>query len=279
MKQFLLLIFISLIIISCTNSSSSSPAQPEQGQRTLLQTNDGEVFAMASSTNNTATNKCPNDMVEVQGMYCPSVINKCLRWLDKDQSAKANGGEGPVRCAEFAPTKCLSKEKKFMHFCMDTYEFPNVKGELPKVEMTWTEAKQSCEGEGKRLCKDYEWTFAAEGELMKPYPYGDGFHRDNTVCNIDKPWVDPWKNSFRVVDQRVSSGSMTSCKSDFGISDMAGNADEWVVNSSHHPYVSGLKGGHWAIGSRNRSRVETVSHESIGFKFYETGTRCCDDVR
>ena len=276
--KHLFYILIGIILLSCAQNKITENNKGYNRSGTLLKTSDGDVFEMMRDEDITSSNSsyCPDNMVEVKGMYCPKVEEICLKWLDKDQSPSANQGEGPLRCAEFKyPTKCLSKEKKYMHFCMDRFSYPNVEGDLPKTQMSWVEAKNSCEQEGKRLCQDYEFTFACEGEEMKPYPYGDGYHRDSAACNIDKPWINPWTHSFAEVDQRVPSGQYKNCISPFGVRDMVGNVDQWVVNSSGRPYVSGLKGGH-AVGARNRCIPETTAHNST-FTFYETGARCCSD--
>ncbi len=61
---------------------------------------------------------------------------------------------------------------------------------------------------------------------------------------------------------------------------MTGNVDEWVFNTHgnahHEPWISGLMGGHWVYGVRNRCRAITESHEPA-FTFYVTGARCCSD--
>ena len=48
----------------------------------------------------------------------------------------------------------------------------------PQYMASWYEAKTTCEGIGKRLCSDTEWTLACEGPEHQPYPYGDGYARD-----------------------------------------------------------------------------------------------------
>jgi formylglycine-generating enzyme required for sulfatase activity len=171
-----------------------------------------------------------------------------------------------------------------LNFCIDTYEFPNQKGAIPIVMISWNDMKKLCEDQGKRICKDFEWEFACEGEEMLPYPYG--LNRDATKCNIDKPWIpfdsqklfNPKTRGEEVerLSQRVPSGSM-DCKSPFGVYDMTGNVDEFVVNSSGSPYKSGLKGGHWAWGARNRARPVTLAHDE-NFAFYAEGGRCCQDI-
>lgn len=231
-------------------------------------------------------NPCRDNQVLVEGDFCPSVDERCLRWLDPDNK----GANGPARCAEFAPTRCLSKQKKHMRFCQDRYEWPNQKDVLPTAEVTWEQAKTSCADAGKRLCTVQEFTFACEGEDMKPYPYEDGFHRDADACNQDNDPVFPFMRNkrgrlverpFELLDRRTKSGSKTACVTTFGAYDVVGNVDEFVYNPSGKldkaPYVSGMMGGHWVRGARNRCRPVTEAH-GPRFSEYAAGFRCCSDV-
>lgn len=216
---------------------------------------------------------CGDDMVEVEGEYCSTVEQKCLKWLDAEK----------MRCAEFAPTgSCQGKTTK-KHFCIDKYEYPNKAGEMPVVMKTWYDAKATCEKSGKRLCGDTEWTVACEGQERLPYPYG--YSRNSEACNIDKPHpdvnekalADPATRDAEVarLDQRDASGSREACVSPYGAHDMAGNVDEWVVNESGAPFKSGLKGGYWGP-VRTRCRPMTTAHAEE-FSFYQIGFRCCSD--
>ncbi len=224
---------------------------------------------------------CPEDMVEVKGRYCPQVEQICLEWDEKVVNVN-----GKVRCLRFSPTQCLSKQKKFMNFCIDRFEYPNKLGAIPEVMVTWNEMANKCSTEGKRLCRDVEWEFACEGEESLPYPYG--LNREPETCNIDKVWrmfdgnklMNPSTRQAEVdrLSQRVPSGSQPGCVSPFGVYDMTGNVDESVINSSGNPYKSGEKGGHWATGARNRCRPMTTVHNE-SFSFYEIGGRCCQDVK
>lgn len=225
---------------------------------------------------------CPPDMKHVSGLYCPEVDETCIEWLDVDQSPTANFGIGPLQCKEFAhPTKCRS-EKKVKNFCVDTYEWPNKKGELPPIGYTWYQASSLCKSVGKRLCTTEEWTFACEGESSKPYPYGDGYHRDSESCNMDHPSMDPSlpKSEWPKHYSAVASGSMEKCVSDFGVHDMTGNVDEWTLNErgrkDKDPYFSSLKGGYWGK-VRARCRPTTTVH-GPDFSFYQIGFRCCSDA-
>jgi len=259
-----------LVITSC--------AAQVQTQRIEL---DTAPLPALPPTASKSTPFCPEGMIHVNGEFCPAVEQKCLQWTDKNQSAGANSGIGPMRCAEFEPSKCLAA-REHKRFCIDKYEWPNKEGELPPVSMDWHEAKQSCQKVGKRLCTATEWTFACEGESMKPYPYGDGLHRDATACNIDRESMNPslprseWPKHYK----GVPSGSMKACVSPFGVFDMTGNVDEWVVNvggrTDGDPYVSGLKGGYWGP-IRARCRTMTTVHGPL-HSFYQNGFRCCSNA-
>ncbi|MBX3224063.1 MAG: SUMF1/EgtB/PvdO family nonheme iron enzyme [Labilithrix sp.] len=256
--------------------SESSKADPAAAPQPAL-ANAG-LKAVATPELGTS-GSCPDGMLEVEGDWCSEVEQKCLRYIDPE-------GVFPRRCAEFAPTsKCTGKTAK-KHFCIDRYEWPNRAGENPVVMKTWFEAKDACTNIGKRLCGDSEWTVACEGQERLPYPYG--YDRNSEACNIDKPHPDVNEKALGSADPKVRdaeakrlwqgepSGSRSSCVSPYGVFDMTGNVDEWVVNESGQPYKSGLKGGYWGP-VRDRCRPMTTIH-SEGFSFYQIGFRCCSDV-
>jgi sulfatase modifying factor 1 len=217
---------------------------------------------------------CAPGMVEVEGDYCPNVEQKCLRWLDP---------ETKQRCAEFLPTSACKGKSIHKHFCVDRFEYPNVQGEKPVVMKSWLDAKATCQSEGKRLCGESEWTLACEGKERLPYPYG--YTRSDEACNIDKPHPDvneaaianPATRDAEVarLDQRDPSGAREACVSPYGVYDMTGNVDEWVVNESGKPFKSGLKGGYWGP-VRDRCRPMTIAHNEE-FEFYQIGFRCCGE--
>lgn len=236
---------------------------------------------------------CPSDMVEVDGDYCPNEEQHCLYNTDLQNKRKPGPADLTWACGEYTPSKCLSGTVH-MHFCIDKYEWPNKEGQVPQDWMTWYDAKKAVESVGKRLCTHKEWSLAAEGPDMHPLPYGDGFHRDGTICNFDNdPNLNVAMQSKKPDDEAskklrallVPSGSKPNCASDFGVYDMAGNIDEWVVNESSNDLCenkssgncrSGLMGGHiWHV--RNASRPMTTAH-GAGFGWYETGARACKDI-
>ena len=273
-KKYVVPVFICLSACA-TTAAHRDPAKDASvavDVTTVTVTGDSLVSAPEPS-------KCPSDMQEVSGDWCPNVEQKCLRWLDTDTRPEANSGIGPMRCAEFATPKCLSKTRKHMSFCMNTYESQNVEGEMPAITIDWFESKARCEADGKRLCTADEWTFACEGPDGLPYPYGDGLHRDADACNIDHPSMDPStpRSEWPKHNRSVASGAMPGCVSWAGVHDMTGNIDEFVDNvggsMEKAPFRSGLKGGYWGP-VRTRCRPMTDVHGPT-HSFYQQGYRCC----
>jgi len=269
-----------LVEVACDNRAGAKPKIVIPVEGVLVVT---EKIQPTTASDNLV---CPADMKHVSGVYCPQVEQKCLEWVDatgKITTAPVPGQTG--RCGTFQqPSRCLTPEAKrpFKDFCIDTFEHGGSTTSRPQSWMNWYDAKSSLEREGKRLCTDSEWTMACEGPDMLPYPYGNGYHRDRTACNFDNSAVgfDVFKATSRTTEtaQRldallVFSGTMPRCVSPFGVFDMVGNLDEWVVNESGSPYVSGLKSGH-VFGVRNACRPMTEAHGPT-FAWYETGTRGC----
>ncbi len=245
------------------------------------------------------TDGCPSGMVRVEGDYCPEVEQVCLEHheeYERDQKKKAKAKEKGVpykstvseRCLRYAsPTKCLSKERRPMSFCIDRYEYPNEKGALPALLISWTDAKKTCEAAGKRLCTEEEFNLACEGPEMLPYTYG--FERDASKCSIDKQYrkrekklyryekcmrTDACKKHLAELDQRLPAGSLPACVSPFGVYDLNGNINEWVeIPGKKYPDRSGLKGGWWGpVRGRCRPTVDFHKEDDFG---YEEGFRCC----
>lgn len=216
---------------------------------------------------------CPADMVTVEGMFCTTVKQECADWIEDPATNQY------ARCARFKDTSICTGERVHMRFCVDKEEYSAPGESLPKGDVSWNDAKKTCESQGKRLCQEKEWTFACEGEEMRPYPYG--FTRDPSLCNFEKDKLVEGK-SLR--DQRVSKEENPMCLSPFGVHNMVGNIDEWVVLDRPHysqlnnnrKMMSGLKGGWWGP-LRNRCRPTTVDHDEV-FHELQTGIRCCADA-
>lgn len=259
----------SLIFWSCKTLSYSDSPTFDSSVKESHECNSESCKTKSEQT------VCHDGMIHVSGLYCTKVEQKCLSWLDANTDSKNNSGIGPMRCAEFAPSKCVGK-KVAKDFCIDKYEWPNGEGQSPPVDITWYAASKMCEHLNKRLCKDSEWTFACEGEEMRPYPYGDGYHRDENICDQRHESMDPSlpRSEWHKYYFAHRSGEFPECKSSFGVYDMVANVDEWVINESGKPFVSGLKGGYFTYKVRTRCRPMTDVH-GPGYSFYQQGFRCC----
>lgn len=223
----------------------------------------------------------------VAGDYCPSPVHHCLEWNE----VNVGGRTEKMHCRRYRePARCLAPRRVPMRFCMDTFEWPNQGGAVPRNLTSWQDAKETCEGIGKRLCTEVEFTFACEGESMRPHV--TGFQRDATKCSFDRPYrqrtfaftkhdaciADPkCKAALEALDQRVPAGSMTDCVSEDGVFDLNGNVNEWItLPNKGFSKRSGLKGGWWGP-VRDRCRPTTTFHGESDYG-YEVGFRCCRDA-
>ncbi len=230
---------------------------------------------------------CPDDMRLIAGAYCPVVSEKCLAWNE----VNVRGVVERNQCKKYeAPSRCLSRSRDPKRFCMDTYEWPNQKGAIPRNLTSWQEARDACTEIGKRLCTDVEFTFACEGEDMRPHV--TGFERDPSKCSYDRPYrlrtfnfakhdaclTEPaCKSALEAIDQRVAAGSLVACVSEDGVFDLNGNVNEWVeLPGRGLSKRAGLKGGWWGP-VRDRCRPITTFHGESDYG-YEVGFRCCKDA-
>lgn len=209
---------------------------------------------------------CPDGMVLIDGDYCPRVEQRCLRWMDPP------GRYHRYRCAEYArPARCLSP-RVHARFCIDRRERAEADTGLPLNVQSWTDARRACERDGARVCMESEWTFACEGEEMRPYPYG--FSRAADKCNADRLDLMAPGDHSRLLDERAPAGAHPECASPFGVLDMAGNVAEWVsVDGVPAGSVVVQKGNWWQPG-KHACRDAQAGHDRF-YKGTETGFRCC----
>jgi len=210
---------------------------------------------------------CRKDMVLVEGDYCTQVFQPCARWLDDEKLPFA-------RCSEFqSPSRCIGT-RVGLRFCIDRYEYTPPGQDLPLNYQSFKKSNALCVSLGKRLCTESEWTFACEGEEMRPYPYG--FTRASK-CNQDRSdlyEVNPHRQIL--ADRRERADARPECVSPFGVFNLAGNMDESVLREGKEhvePYRNALKGGWW-LPARNRCRPATTAHDD-NYKDIQVGTRCC----
>ena len=224
-------------------------------------------FAATGLVKTARPSPCEDEMVLVDGMYCPRIEQRCLRYLDPP------GPYHYYRCAEYArPARCLSRERQHLRFCIDRDEFTRPGEELPANFQSYTDADRICTGLGKRVCRESEWNFACEGEEMRPYPYG--WQRDPDACNADLG--DLFDGRGKLKDLRATGASHPRCASPFGVRSLAGNLEEFVARDGTRPVWPAMKGAYWQP-SRNHCRAAQTAHDRY-YRGMETGFRCCGEV-
>ncbi|MBW2454458.1 MAG: SUMF1/EgtB/PvdO family nonheme iron enzyme [Deltaproteobacteria bacterium] len=220
---------------------------------------------------------CAQDMVLVEGHFCPALRYVCAEYVDDKEYS----------CAEYARGQRCQVASDYRRYCIDRHEWPNQVGQKPLVYVNWNQAKDLCASAGKRLCRRSEWVLACEGPKRLPYPWG--FVRHPSPCNIDRSILPFDALALERTESREEElarlwqadpiGSHPDCVSAYGVYDMTGNVDEWTDNLADNPGThkpSTLNGGYWGP-VRDTCRLTTKSH-GPRFRFYQVGFRCCRDT-
>jgi formylglycine-generating enzyme required for sulfatase activity len=223
------------------------------------------VAALAYEAPQAAPAICPAEMQLVEGAACRVARHRCVRWMDKPGRFR--------RCAEYAkPATCVLELRRERRFCIDRDEYVAAGATTPLTGKTMLQAERVCKNDGKRLCRESEWNFACEGPSVQPYPYG--FSRDTNACNADKKTL--VGTDSVMVSLAVPPGSHPSCTSPFGVRDMTGNVEEWVVRDDY-PRRGAMKGSYW-IPAENHCRAAQRIH-GPQYSGVELGFRCCADAQ
>ena len=111
---------------------------------------------------------------------------------------------------------------------------------LPREQISWSEALDYCELRGTRLPTEAEWEYAARGPDSLVYPWGNEFEGTRmNFCDLqcNEQWADPEINDGYGTTAPV--GSFGDGLSWVGVHDLSGNVWEWtstIYDQDAYPY-------------------------------------------
>ena len=134
----------------------------------------------------------------------------------------------------------------------------------PIAGVNWFEAFAYAKWAGKRLPTAEEWECAARGYDRRIWPWGSD-------------WEPDYLNSTESrINDTTPVGSFPKGKSPFGCYDMAGNVDEWTIDTVHSDNRGLKRGGTW----RTPGWHCRCSHRCGSSKEHRNptiGFRCCSN--
>ncbi len=146
-------------------------------------------------------------------------------------------------------------------YWIDQYESPNRPGVEPVAMITWNEASNLCQAEGKVLCSEDQWEKACKGPEMWVYAYGNEYE-EGTCPPSGYSARKPYK-----------TGQFKACKSAYGVYDMSGGTWEWTITKKDDRKIT--KGGYAPGQEETGTRCAALKDEKHTFAHQNLSFRCC----
>jgi formylglycine-generating enzyme required for sulfatase activity len=140
-------------------------------------------------------------------------------------------------------------------------EYDPIESHRPVTNVSWNQARQFCQSQGKRLPTEQEWEKAARGTDGRQYPWGNDY--DPALVNAGGRHGSP-----------TDVGKFEDGRSLYGLYDMAGNVWEWT--DSENGEVEAYRGGSWASSSQD-VRVTSGGVLAPTHRLPDLGFRCALD--
>lgn len=238
----ILLLVILTVILQKNESIPDGSVKNNTEESIALEALDPDPVLTSLEKAEISRHHCPEGMVAVLG----GVIKTDWRFND--------GKAIPI----------AGNPRKVTTFCMDIYEYPNIRHVAPKTKVNFFESKKLCELAGKRLCTEDEWELACAGEQNRRYTYGND--RQPWRCNTDGLKAGSCSGI-------APAGSFPGCRNKYGVYDLNGNVSEWVDRQENNGAV--LRGGTGWEAEYGQSCFSRHIHPPETDNYCDDGFRCC----